>query len=96
MAALACPYKPVPQRERVVPAAHAHRYECELALDDPSLWVQDCACGHRRLVRKAEHGAIVKEYPEALVPGGSSWDNGVFVFQLNGSWTDRWASQQLL
>jgi hypothetical protein len=98
MAALACPFKPIPTRERIgpaVPAVHIHRYECEISLEDPALWVQDCACGHRRLVRKGPHGEIVREYDDAMVPDGSSWEHGIFVYQRNGTWIDQWAIHAL-
>ena len=95
MAAVACPFKPVLQRERALREPHVHRYDCELSLDEPSLWVQDCACGHRRRVRKGQQGQIVEEFSDALVEGGSSCDNGVFVRADDGSWKDRWAIHAL-
>ncbi len=95
MAAVACPFKPVSQRERPPDAPHVHRFDCEVLLDEPGIWVQDCACGHRRRVRKGPHGEIVEEFHDALVEGGSSCDNGVLIRQEDGSWRDRWAIHAL-
>lgn len=88
--ALACPYKPVAQRESLAPAVHAHRFEVEMMLDNGS-WVQDCACGHRRRIQKSSQGSVAQEYDDGVVPGGSSLDNAIFSRREDGRFIDRWS-----
>jgi hypothetical protein len=90
MNTVACPFKPVVQRERLDPEPHVHRFELEILTDDPSLWVQDCACGYRQRVRKV--GVHVTEVlNDGLVEGGGSIQNGVFYMNDTMQWQDRWS-----
>ena len=91
MAAVACPFRPVPQRDRRDEAVpfHVCQFLAETATDDPLILVVDCACGARKRVRTTLTGQISEELPEALVFGGSL-ANVIFTRREDGSFADRW------
>ena len=89
MNTVACPFKPVAQRERVEPMPHTHRFELETMTDDPSVWVQDCTCGVRQRVRKV--GVQIIEILNDRPLGTTSFENSIFHTEGKGSWQDRWA-----
>lgn len=89
MSTLACPFKPVAQRERPSDEPHTHAYQVEIHLGN-GIWVQDCTCGHRRRVQKGGYGDVVSVFDDAVVEGGTSLDNVVFLKGPDGAFVDRW------
>ena len=89
MSRLACPFKPVAQRTVPVEEPHGHAYPVEIHLGG-GLWVQDCTCGHRRRVQKGGYGDVVSVLDDAVVEGGTSLDNAVFLKGPGGQFVDRW------
>jgi hypothetical protein len=77
MSSVACPFKPVAQRERVE-EPHVHRFLCQISLGDGT-WVQDCECGHRQRAAKGKHGQVTQVFDDGVVVGGSSLDNVIFL-----------------
>lgn len=88
MSALTCPFKPVKQHAQIE-RPHEHRFELEILLDDGT-YVQDCACGFRRRVRKGYAGEC-QDLQDGLVEGGTSLENSIFLRTENGAFHDRWS-----
>jgi hypothetical protein len=89
MNTVACPFKPVVQRERLDPEPHVHRFELETMTDAQDIWVQDCTCGYRQYVRKV--GLYVTDVLNDRPLGTTSYENSIFHTEGKGSWQDRWA-----
>lgn len=92
MSRVACPFKPVAQRERVeVP--HEHQFLAQINLGN-GIWVMDCPCGHRQRAMKGLHGEVVQVLNDGVVVGGTSLDNVVFLKGSDGQFVDRWSLSQ--
>ena len=89
MNTVACPFKPVAQRERVEPMPHTHRFELETMTEAQDIWAQDCACGTRQYVRKV--GLYVTDILNDRPLGTTSYENSIFHTEGRGSWRDRLA-----
>jgi len=88
MSSVACPFKPVAQRERVeVP--HEHQFLAQIDLGN-GIWVQDCPCGHRQRAVKGSRGEILQVLDDGVVVGGSSVENVVFLKNAEGHFVNRW------
>ena len=88
MSTVACPFKPVAQRERVeVP--HEHQFLAQMDLGN-GIVVQDCPCGHRQRARKGPRGEVTDVLDDGVVVGGSSVENVVFLKNADGHVVNRW------
>lgn len=88
MSTVACPFKPVAQRERVE-EPHTHQFLCQIDLGNGT-WVQDCVCGHRQRAIKGNQGQVLQVLDDGMVVGGSSVDNVVFLKNAEGHFVNRW------
>lgn len=93
MSAVACPFKPVTQREVVLTVTeerpHEHSFLAQISLGE-GLWVMDCSCGLRQRARKGTRGEVVHVFDDGMVVGGSSLDNCIFLKNADGDFINRW------
>lgn len=92
MSALACPFRPVKQKERAELHMHQYPLEAQMLLSNGT-WLQDCTCGHRRRVQKDEHNNVIHEYEDGLLEGAGSLANSVYFEETMQSrqFIDRWS-----
>lgn len=93
MSAVACPFKPVAQREVVLTVTeetpHEHSFLAQISLGE-GLWVMDCSCGLRQRARKGARGEVVKVFDDGMAVGGTSLENCIFLKNAEGQFVDRW------